>query len=355
MNIISNLTSLLALDVGGGTQDLLLWRADQPITNSVKMVLPAPTQVVAARLAAARAAGSDVFLHGWLMGGGAMGSAVRKHIEAGLKVYATPAAAASLADDLAQVAAQGVVITDQAPPDARPIATTDLDLDAMGQALGLFAVALPKRLAVAVCDHGYAPGVSNRKFRFAQWESFLAQGGHLGALMTDAPPPHLTRLAAISAQAPGALLMDTAAAAAWGALEDPWVARQASKANEGVCIVNLGNMHTVAFLVQGRQVLGVYEHHTGCLDAPTLADHLARFMAGSLSDAEVFNSQGHGCARLPQAPSGQAWPVAVTGPRRALVDELGPTLGWRVAAPFGDVMLAGCFGLVAAARERERG
>jgi uncharacterized protein (DUF1786 family) len=286
------------------------------------------------------------------MGGGALHSAVRDHIAAGLKVYATPAAAASFADDLARVAAQGVVITEQAPPEARPVPTTDLDLDSLGRALALFEVPLPDRLAVAVCDHGYSPGVSNRKFRFAQWEGFLARGGRLADLVTDQAPPHMTRLAALSAQAPGTWLMDTAAAAAWGALQDPLVAAQAEN---GVCIVNLGNMHTVAFLVHGRRVLGVYEHHTGCLDAPALADHLARFKTGGLTDAEVFDSQGHGCARLPEAPDASVWPVAVTGPQRAKAADLGASLGWRVAVPFGDVMLAGCFGLVAAALERRRG
>ena len=40
---------LLALDVGGGTQDLLLWEPGQAIENAVKMVLPAPTQIMAPR------------------------------------------------------------------------------------------------------------------------------------------------------------------------------------------------------------------------------------------------------------------------------------------------------------------
>jgi uncharacterized protein (DUF1786 family) len=99
----------------------------------------------------------------------------------------------------------------------------------------------------------------------------------------------------------------------------------------------------------------VYEHHTGCLDAPALADHLARFKNGGLSDAEIFDSHGHGCARMPEAPDARDWPVAVTGPRRAMIAELGKNLGWRVAIPFGDVMLAGCFGLVAATLELMKG
>lgn len=333
----------MALDVGGGTQDLLIWRADQAVENSVKMVLPSPTQVVAARIRSARARGKAVHLHGFLMGGGAMHRAVSEHLAAGLGVSATPAAAASLADDLERVRAQGVSIAETAPPGAAAVFTTDLDLVALRQACGLFEVELPQRLALAVCDHGHSPGFSNRKFRFQMWERFLARGGRLADLITDRPDPSLTRFAALKEQAPAALVMDTAAAAAWGALEDPVVAGQAQ---DGVCVVNLGNMHTVALLVRAGLVLGVYEHHTGCLDAPTLADHVARFIRGALGDAEVFASQGHGCARRAEAPTGQDWPVALTGPRRALA----AGLGWRVAAPHGDVMLSGCFGLAAAAR-----
>ncbi|MFH1058596.1 MAG: DUF1786 family protein [Pseudomonadota bacterium] len=342
------LNSLMALDVGGGTQDLLVWRADQAVENAVKMVLPAPTQVAAARIRAARARGKAVHLHGFLMGGGAMHRAISEHIEHGLGVSATPEAAASLADDLARVRAQGVAIAETAPAGAVMVFTTDLDLIALRQACGLFEVALPERLALAVCDHGFSPGFSNRKFRFRMWERFLAAGGFLADLISDRPDPSLTRFSALKEQAPSALCMDTAAAAAWGALQDPVVAGQA---REGVCVVNLGNMHTVAFLVRAGLVLGIYEHHTGCLDALTLSDHVRRFMRGNLGDDEVFASQGHGCARRAEAPQGHDWPVALTGPRRALA----AGLGWRVAAPHGDVMLSGCFGLVAAAQAWARG
>jgi uncharacterized protein (DUF1786 family) len=337
------LESLLALDVGGGTQDLLLWRAGQAIENAVKMVLPSPTQVVAARIRAARGQGRDVSLSGWLMGGGAMHRAVGEHLDAGLKVYATPAAAASLADDLDKVRAQGVAIVDQPPAGAVTVLTTDLDLKAIGQACALFEVPLPARLAVALCDHGHSPGFSNRKFRFQMWERFLQGGGRLGDLIFPQSPASMTRMAALKEQAPGALLMDTAAAAAWGALQDPAVA---ALAQEGLCVVNLGNMHTVGFLIKGQRVLGIYEHHTGCLDTFSLADQVNRFIRGNLSDAEVFDSQGHGCARLDSAPQGEPWPVVFTGPRRALAQGL----GWTLAVPHGDVMLSGCFGLLAAAQ-----
>jgi hypothetical protein len=40
--------------------------------------------------------------------------------------------------------------------------------------------------------------------------------------------------------------------------------------------------------------------------------------------------------------------VAVTGPRRSLVEGL----GYYPAAPYGNMMLAGCFGLVAALKAK---
>jgi len=76
-----DITSLLALDMDAGTQDLLLWRTGEPIENAVKMVLPTPTQGGPARVRTARL---DVFLHGWLMDGGALHTAVAEHLAAGL-------------------------------------------------------------------------------------------------------------------------------------------------------------------------------------------------------------------------------------------------------------------------------
>ncbi|MBU4565919.1 MAG: DUF1786 domain-containing protein [Desulfarculus sp.] len=339
-----SINQLLAIDIGGGTQDVLLWRASQNLENAVKLVLPAPTQVAAARIRRATDQGRQVFLHGWLMGGGAVHRAVDAHLAAGLKVYATPAAAATFADDPARVEAMGVAICDQPPEEALAVPMGDLNLEELREACGRFEVELPSQLALAVCDHGYSPGYSNRKFRFDQWRAFLQAGGDLGRLIFDQAPPDMTRLAALTKQAPGCLLMDTAAAAAWGTLEDPEVAAMAQ--GEGVCIVNLGNMHTVAFLVRGDKVLGIYEHHTRCLDTLSLHRQVEDFIQGVLDEDEVFAGHGHGVARLPQAPKGLPHPPVITGPQRRMAHGL----GWKTAVPHGDVMLSGCFGLLAAAR-----
>ncbi|MCF8066645.1 MAG: DUF1786 domain-containing protein, partial [Desulfarculaceae bacterium] len=83
-----------------------------------------------------------------------------------------------------------------------------------------------------------------------------------------------------------------------------------------------------------------------CLDTKSLAGQVERFIQGVLDEDEVFAGHGHGVARLPQAPRGLPGPPVITGPQRRMAQGL----GWKTAVPHGDVMLSGCFGLLAAAR-----
>jgi uncharacterized protein (DUF1786 family) len=66
-------SGILAIDIGGGTQDILLYDPDQPLENSIKLVLPSPTVVVAGKIRAATAAKRPVFLSGQVMGGRSRG------------------------------------------------------------------------------------------------------------------------------------------------------------------------------------------------------------------------------------------------------------------------------------------
>lgn len=338
--------SLLCLDVGGGTQDILFYDPAQPIENVLKMVLPSPTVVVGRAITRATKARRNIFLCGSLMGGGAMAWAIKKHLAEGLAVYAAPQPAASLHDNPERVAAMGVVITEKPPDHTQLVHTGDIMLDELKAMCASFGIEMPGQLAVALCDHGFSPNESNRRFRFRMWENFLASGGDMAGLITNEPPQSQSRLHAALETWPGGLVMDTAAAAAWGALQDPAVACRAA---DGLCIVNVGNEHTVAFLVKDRRVWSIYEHHTGLLDAAKLADHIGRFAKGGITNDEVFADNGHGCARLDGAPTEVSGPIVITGPRRATAAEL----GWQVACPQGDVMLSGCFGLLAAALNRE--
>jgi len=336
---------ILAIDIGGGTQDILLFDSAQPVEDCVQLILPAPTVIIAGRIRRATTAGQAIFLTGRLMGGGACVSALKRHLRAGLAAYATPSAALTVRDNLDEVRQLGVQIVELCPdPAAVPITTGDLQLEHLRAALAPYDVELPQTLAIAVQDHGHCLSGRNRVVRFRMWHDLVVAGGDLRDLVYLAPPPHLTRMCAIQAAHPGAILMDTAAAAIWGALEDPHVA---AHCEDGLVVLNVGNQHTLGALVQGRRIWGLFEHHTALIDQATLRALVQGLVSATLTNEAVLAANGHGATIHPHYRPWRPVPfVAVTGPRRALADGL----GYYPAAPHGDMMLTGAFGLVAAVR-----
>ena len=331
---------VLAIDVGAGTQDILLYDPEIPPESCVKLVLPSRPVIVGRKIARATEEREDVFLCGNLMGGGKSASAVRRHIEAGLRVYATELAAKTIHDNLDTVRELGVEIVKERPEDAVPIEMRDVDIGQIGSVLSEFEVEIPPHVAVAVQDHGDCPTSSNRKFRFEQWRRFLESGGDFANLVYRDPPARLTRMRAVQTDVPGAVLMDTAAAAIVGCLED---GRVADHVSDKLVIMNVGNAHTCAVaLIEGR-VRGIFEHHTRKVTADKLALLVAKLTSGTITNDEVFDDGGHG-ATVSDEMRGryQGWFVALTGPNRRIVREL----GYYEACPHGDMMLTGCYGLV---------
>ena len=217
-------------------------------------------------------------------------------------------------------------------------------------------------LAIAAFDHGAAPpGVSDRRFRFDFIEQTVRRQPVPSAFAYAAQdtPAELTRLRSIAQssarylQLSGSssdsplLLMDTGSAAVLGALEDSIV-----KAQPESILCNIGNFHTLAFhLVQGH-IVGIFEHHTGEIDRFRLEQMLLKLANGTLTNSEVFDTSGHGALILGDGrPNGAPFPfLAVTGPRREMLR--GSTLKPYEATPHGDMMLAGCFGLLRAFADR---
>lgn len=70
-----------------------------------------------------------------------------------------------------------------------------------------------------------------------------------------------------------------------------------------------------------------------------------RLVVGRLTQEEVFGGNGHGVYYAAPAPGGDPF-VAVTGPQRNKL--AGSRLRPHFAAPHGDMMLSGCFGLLRA-------
>jgi uncharacterized protein (DUF1786 family) len=347
---------ILAIDVGAGTQDILLWEDGQPTENNVKLVLPSWTTVMARQVKQATQEGRPVFLTGNLMGGGPLVSAMKRHMQAGYTVYVTPRAALTVRDNLDQVRERGYTIVEE-PPEVSGLLTLrarDVDLEALADALAPFGVTIPETVAVAVQDHGECLEGSNRAFRFGLWREFVAGGGELIDLVYRQPPACYTRMLAVQQDAPGAILMDTGPAALWGILEDE---QAAVHRDRGFILVNLGNQHTLGVLLRGNRILGLFEHHT-VLMTPTegrptegrsdkLRELVEKLRAGTLTNEEVFDDHGHGAFVGPDYIPSEGFDfVAVTGPQRHLAADL----GYYPAAPYGDMMLTGSFGLVAATR-----
>ncbi|HEY8490688.1 MAG TPA: DUF1786 family protein [Dehalococcoidia bacterium] len=346
---------ILAIDVGTGTQDILLLDTDQPVENSVKMVMPSATEVAARRIRRATREGRAVLLTGVTMGGGPCHWALEEHLRQGLKAYATVEAAKTFDDDLAVVASMGVtVLSDDEARRLRGVERVtmkDLDLPAIRSAFAGFEVPLEiDGLAVGCLDHGEAPpGYSDRLFRFDHLRSVVSQWNDLRAFAytPETVPVYLTRaramLSCIDVDVPVAFL-DTGPAAALGALQDPQVAR-----HEEQVVVNLGNMHALAFYLRGTHVRALYEHHTGLLEPGEIERLTEGLVAGTLSHEEVFAHHGHG-VYYAEPVNGGAPLVAVTGPQRGKLK--GSRLQPYFATPHGDMMISGCFGMVQAFAER---
>jgi uncharacterized protein (DUF1786 family) len=333
--------TILAVDIGAGTQDILIFDPERTPENCFRLVMPSQTQIVGRQILEVTNARRDLHLTGEVMGGGASTGAIRDHLDAGLMVTATHGAARTIHNDPDRVRAFGVWITEDCPRGAVPVRMRDLDLEAIEAALDCFRVEMPERYAIAVQDHGVRIGQGNNDVRGEYLHWLVREAGELTRAAFLTPPAQMTRMHAVQAQAPGAIVMDTGAAAVLGALRDPQVL---AASEQGAVLVNLGNMHTFAALVRQGRVLGVFEHHTGGLDRDLLARLVSRLRQGNLGNSEFrdhFDGQGAVIADSyrEMAPFGF---VAVTGPNRAIADGL----DWHRAAPHGDMMLTGSFGLV---------
>ncbi len=362
---------ILAVDVGTGTQDILLFDSDREIENNLKLVMPSPTMLVAEKIRTATAHRQSIVLSGVMMGGGPCAWAAEAHTKAGGLLLATPDAARTFNDELDVVEKQmgvKVVSEDEAATLAKrdgsaAIRMRDIDLEAIRAAFAAFGVTLqPDALALAVFDHGNAPpGYSDRQFRFDYIESQISNRQSpipnpqspiavrqlaRFAFRRQEIPVRMTRFEAVARSADfdgPMLLMDTAPAAVLGALEDPSVHSQ-----ERLLIANVGNFHTLAFRLGPEGIEGVFEHHTGELTRAELETYLQKLAAGTLTHQEVFADMGHGAVMFDPRPAPMDL-LTVTGPRWSLLR--GSALKPYFAAPYGDMMMAGNYGLLRAYAE----
>lgn len=349
---------ILTVDIGTGTQDIFLYNSNINIENGFKLVVPSPTMIVHRRIKEATRRRDAILLTGVTMGGGPSHWAARDHAKAGNLIYATPEAAKTFDDNLVNVQDQGIQVISEDEANALAdsvvrLEMQDFDFDGISRSFSEFGVSLDQleAIAVAVFDHGAAPpNISDRQFRFDFLDENIEQKNRLSAFAfrSNDIPPIMTRLQAVADSASDVnaplLVMDTAPAAVLGATFDPMVGNR-----ERVMIANVGNFHTLAFRLGTKGIEGVFEHHTGLLDLPKLEGLLRALADGSLKHEHVFDDHGHGALVYEENPlslNGQGFGIAVTGPRRNMMAN--SSLRPYFPAPFGDMMITGCFGLLAA-------
>jgi uncharacterized protein (DUF1786 family) len=357
---------ILTVDIGTGTQDIYLYDSNLDIENGFKLVLPSPTMMVHRRVKQLISAQTPILLTGHQMGGGPSAWAIEEAARAGIPVYMTPSAATTLNDELPKVEALGIkIVSDEEVtgllPSVAPLELRDFDFSIISKTFADYGLSLDDlaAIAVAVFDHGNAPpGVSDRQFRFDYLDERIRSRNSLAAFayLSQDIPSIMTRLQSVADSAGDLpcplIVMDTAPAAVLGGGFDPVVAARSNK-----IICNVGNFHTLAFRLGEKGIEGVFEHHTGEIDLPKLESLLRKLADGSLKHQDVFDDMGHGALMYSQDQfefGGDDFDVVVTGPRRSMFQPLQPSslsLHPYFATPFGDMMIAGCFGLLAATAE----
>ncbi|MBM4338908.1 MAG: hypothetical protein FJ110_05140 [Deltaproteobacteria bacterium] len=337
---------ILAIDIGAGTQDILLFDSEKNIENCTSLVLPTPSQILAGRL---KIIEGDLFIHGDTIGGGSLGRAIDNHLKKGYRVLMEESAAYSIRNDLDQVRSMGIEVGKKpSSGQFHELEICEIDLDLLRRFLTQFGEEFKfDVIAIAVQDHGVAPKtISDRIFRFTRMEAMLQQDNRPESFhfLEGSVPDYFLRMqSAVRAvkrfTSSSVLVMDTAFSAILGCMD---------QVEEPSLVVNVGNGHTIAALIIDGKIEGIYEHHTHRLTSEKLENHLRLFSRGELKGQEVYEGDGHGVITL--TPFLGDMGVRVTGPNRNLFK--GTSFNYTFAAPGGNTMMTGPMGLVKTAQYR---
>jgi uncharacterized protein (DUF1786 family) len=337
---------ILAIDIGAGTQDVLLFDSQKIIENSISFVLPTPSKFFAEKL---KGIESHVYIHGDTIGGGALGRAILRHLQKGYRVVMEESAAYSIRNDLDEVKSMGIEVGNKPESNHfQELEIREVDLPIFEKFLSNFGEDLNvDAIAIAVQDHGISPkGVSDRVFRFENMERMLRKDNRLETFhfLEDSIPDYYLRMKSALAAVKRALsvpvlVMDTCFSAILGCLDE---------VIGPSLVVNMGNGHTIAALLVEKRIEGLYEHHTHELTPEKMEHDLRLFVRGELDGKKVFKENGHGATTLKPLPG--VFAVIVTGPNRILFKKT--SFKFIYASPGGNTMMTGPMGLVKAAQYR---
>lgn len=377
---------ILAIDVGKGTEDLLLFNEQKKVENTVQIVLPSTAQILKDQLL------SDdselIFISGSLMAGEPWHKVVYdKCATKPHSVIMTETAARSLRYNLDQVKSKHVkVLSDsdfekeyekykreQEEIDEFPMYSTrlsisrysisDINFDRIeaileGSNINRNEI---KKVLLCVQDHGEPadPNQSARDFRMSAIYNRLDQSGKLEDLMfrSEAIPKDLPRLSSVAQSAlqyfthlsaKDVYVMDSSPAVVLGVV-DNLDSTEISDEKKHL-IVNLGNGHTLVTYMRGDIVELVYELHTGALKPDEFADDLDLILRGKLTHEDVLKKGAHGIYRRNSPDEDQTLddylPILVIGPNRYKIKNIHGKISFP--HPGGSMMMSGPLGLIRA-------
>ncbi|MGA1846571.1 DUF1786 family protein [Deferribacter abyssi] len=330
---------VLAIDIGLGTSDLLLYDStERNAENYLKLILPSPTKYFSKKISSLK---GDIFVGGYTVGGGLINKALKKHLKDN-QVFISKEAARTISDNLDEVKADGfIVVEDVLNPD---IFLKEVDKEVLDFIESRCHCSIDKVL-IAVQDHGFCKGVSDREVRIDFLKSFLQNGLKDAKFeLKDKIPENFTRWNSLRNQfydlgIENFAISDTSVVAALGATF--------CTENFPVITVDVGNGHTFAAIVDGNYNVSAFlEHHTSQLTTEKLIHFLKKMVDYSLSHDEIFDDNGHGAHTFFKIEdlSYDKIDIFVTGPRRKELFYENDKV--KFANPFGDVMITGCVGLL---------
>ena len=345
-NIKNNLKNMriLAIDVGTGTQDMMIYDTEKELENSIKLVLPSPHLYISQQI---REIENDIYFKGEIMGGGKIKKTILEHMEKGYKVVMESKCAKTIRDDLNQVKSYGIEIADDNKDykNYTKITMGDINLTKLANFLLGYDLEFDfDKIAIAVQDHGYNENMGDRDFRFEKIREKISKPiSPLEFGFTDDLPEYYTRMQAVRRTIKNEgieeipLLMDTKFASIAGMCYD-----EIAKELNSFIVIDIGNGHTTAASIEDEKIQGVFEHHTSSLTGESLERYIKRLASGEITNKEVYDDHGHGAHVL--NPISKIEKVIVSGPKRELIEKT--NLDWHHAAPGGDVMMTGTVGLI---------
>lgn len=335
---------ILAIDVGTGTQDIMIYDSEKELENAIKLVLPSPHLYISQQI---RETENDIYFKGEIMGGGKIKNTILEHKEKGYDIVMNSTCARTIRDDLEQVKSFGIKISDEENEyrDYSKITLGDINITKLAEFLLGYDLEFDfDKIAIAVQDHGYNENMGDRDFRFEKIREKVSQPiSPLSFGFKDEIPEYFTRMQAVRRQVKNEgieelpLVMDTKFASIAGMCFD-----EVAKKLDSFIVIDIGNGHTTAASIENGKIQGVFEHHTSSLTGESLERYIKRLASGEITHEEVYNDFGHGAHVL--NPISKIEKVIVSGPKRELIEKT--NLDWHHAAPGGDVMMTGTVGLV---------